>query len=99
LTLNYQKIQPSDCNTQLSVTRIVVKPTPVGVRIISSLTKKLSINHYQCQGVVVQPWHLATVESEGCDFKTQHLQATFESGLQLHQQKFPARVKCTIRIE
>jgi len=40
LTLNYQKIQPSDCKTQLSVTGIVVKSTPVGVRIISSLTKK-----------------------------------------------------------
>jgi len=44
LTLNYQKIQPSDCKTQLSGTGIVVKSTPVGVRIISSLTKKLSIN-------------------------------------------------------
>jgi len=43
LILNYQKIQSSDWEAQLS--GIVVKSTPLGVRIISSLTKSCqSIN-------------------------------------------------------
>jgi len=45
LALNYQKIQSSDCHTQLSMAGIVVKSTPLGVRIISSFTKSCqSIN-------------------------------------------------------
>jgi len=40
-----KKIQPSDCETQLSVTGIVVRSTPLSVSIISSLTKSCqSIN-------------------------------------------------------
>jgi len=50
LTHNYQ-IQSSDSETQLSVTGIVVKSTPLGVRIIISLIKS-------CQSLINQSKYL-----------------------------------------
>jgi len=45
LNRNYQ-IQSNDCETQLSVTGIVVKSTSQAVRIISSLTKEVNQSTY-----------------------------------------------------